>query len=414
MRLAAKIAAALAALAVAQSAGFALLFAGGVAEGTATYFEALEEAAPAALFEACARAGPSWRTELAPFGSLRRAEASRVAGLAAGDYRRVGFNPARFLWATGAPGCAALEVEPATIPGFERRPFGARQLIRIALSLACVAAVWLCVSVPFVRRLARSTAEAERVVADEFRGEVDPGSDDELGRLVRVFNQASRSARRELDARAERERRLLEAMRTFSHEFRTPLCAAKLALGELALESSALGAQLDHLESLLANITALARLEGAELEAPRRETDLEELLERVGARLEPLARRAGVELSWAAATGPAPRALVDPLGIEQALGNIALNAIQHAHKRAAITLHEAPGDRGYRFEVIDDGKAGGARDLGDLLPSRGAGLRIARAVADAHGGEVRIEREGDRTRASLTLASGGARRAARS
>ena len=98
-----------------------------------------------------------------------------------------------------------------------------------------------------------------------------------------------------------------------------------------------------------------------------------------------------------------PREL-DPLRIEQALGNLIENALRHgggevqlsARRNDGTTVFEVsdegPGfPEGFeaqafeRFTRADDGRAGGGAGLG---------LAIARAIAVAHGGEVEITDSG--------------------
>lgn len=84
-----------------------------------------------------------------------------------------------------------------------------------------------------------------------------------------------------------------------------------------------------------------------------------------------------------AAFGP-PAFRGDRVRLAQAVGNLLANAIEHGDGRISVRVSEAAG--AVRLEVGDEGP-GLALPL-EALRRRGHGLRVAAAVAEAHGGRL--------------------------
>jgi signal transduction histidine kinase len=110
----------------------------------------------------------------------------------------------------------------------------------------------------------------------------------------------------------------------------------------------------------------------------------------------------------------------DPHRLAQILDNLVDNAISHAGPGAQVRVTVEPGDM-VKVNVSDTGRGIPAEHLpylfdpfyrGDAARTPGGrhsglGLRIARGLAHAHGGDLRIEsEEGRGTRATLLLPAG--------
>jgi signal transduction histidine kinase len=202
----------------------------------------------------------------------------------------------------------------------------------------------------------------------------------------------------------------LRRERTFvgdaSHELRTPLSVLRTEL-ELAQrrERSAqeLGAvlgsaaeEVDRLSLLAEDLLVLARSDERSLPLKRERVRVADLLERVRRRFGPRAAEAGRELLVAAPDGA--EAQLDPVRLEQALGNLVDNALEHGQGPIRISAARN-GDR-TSFEVSDQGegfpsgldaferftRGGEGRSGGGT----GLGLAIVRVIAEAHGGEAVI------------------------
>lgn len=211
------------------------------------------------------------------------------------------------------------------------------------------------------------------------------------------------------------------------HELRRPLQALALAVPaaaapageELARQAAAALARLER--EVNGEATAGAAKEGVLAVAP--------LLAAAVARWAGLARRAGSAVTLSGGAGAAA-VRGDRDGLERALDNLIVNAVEHGGPRVVVGAEVGAGR--LRIVVRDDGAgrsatarhrrtAGWGRLTGAVSRlggrrRRGHGLRVVRRVAAAHGGELRLRRRGDGTEAVLELplaaAAAGARGAA--
>ena len=176
--------------------------------------------------------------------------------------------------------------------------------IMIALALATIilltAASALLLAERAIRPLERIAAAAEAVNARNLKERLpEPGAQDQLGRLVTVFN----SMLGRLDAAFEAQRRFTTRA---AHELRTPLTIlkgeAQVALGrrrtaeeyEALLRSSL--EEVDKLEQIIDDLLLLARYEGGETDIPSEAVALHEIVRRVADQLRHVAARKGLEL----------------------------------------------------------------------------------------------------------------------
>ncbi|WP_410615749.1 sensor histidine kinase [Amycolatopsis sp. lyj-109] len=200
-----------------------------------------------------------------------------------------------------------------------------------------------------------------------------------------------------LDATAARIGSTLERERAFSaeasHQLRTPLTGLRLQL-EAALETPAADpyaairagiASTDRLERTIEDLLALGR----ERRAPRAELDLGAILEEV--------RQAGEAL-----LGPQRRTLrilredppparVAAAAVRQVVGVLLDNAATHGRGTVTVLARDA-GDA-LAIDVADEGPDLGETDPFATTPTgHGIGLRLARGLAEAEGGRLRLSR----------------------
>ena len=207
-----------------------------------------------------------------------------------------------------------------------------------------------------------------------------------------------------------------------SHELRTPLAILRTELelakrqerspAELRAAIASAGEEVDRLSRLAEDLLVIARSDQGRLPIKREPVELRELLERVSDRFEQRASEAKRSITVEAPSGA--DAELDPLRVEQAMGNLVDNALRHGEGRISLgasangdlaelwVADQGDGlaagfeDRAFeRFTRADEGRTGGGAGLG---------LAIVRAIARAHGGEVRPEG----ARIVLTLPAGGA------
>jgi two-component system OmpR family sensor kinase len=244
-----------------------------------------------------------------------------------------------------------------------------------------------------------------------------PGGGPEVEELRTAFNTMLEHIDDSLAVRAEAEQRLRRFVADASHELRTPLMSVRgyadlfqyAAANEPAERDrhlARLRAEAARMGVLLDDLLLLARLDAAEVEAPlrRADTDLAQL-----AREAADAFRAGHPgHPLTVDTGPAPlRLRLDPVRIRQVLDNLLTNAAMHTPPGTEVSLTLSAGPAGATVRVTDAGPGipDADRDRvfdrfyrADKARSRdrggsGLGLSVARALAEAHGGSLRLARE---------------------
>ena len=189
---------------------------------------------------------------------------------------------------------------------------------------------------------------ADITQADLHRRVPEPGSSDEIARLAITMNEML--AR--LEASSARQQRFVADA---SHEMRSPLASSRAVLEVAALHPgsvdnllAAIGDSLinhQRLETLVADLLTLARLDGSETHKRRVPTDLEALTRTV------VDRRVEPDVTFAC-TGPAI-ALVDGAQIDRVLTNLLDNAARHRRSRTDVTVGR--GDTTVDITVDDDG-----------------------------------------------------------
>ncbi|NCA72240.1 MAG: PAS domain-containing protein [Sphingobacteriia bacterium] len=206
---------------------------------------------------------------------------------------------------------------------------------------------------------------------------------------------------------AERSGRLAamgEMVAGLAHQLRTPLAAALLYVG--SLRQAELGAQeravvaeraierLRHLERLIGDMLQFARGE----DDNRQPFPVADLIDELVCTLEPLARARQVDFKGACQCSPlilngARKALAG------ALTNLLENALEATPAHGCVTLIARQADGELQFIVTDTGRGipveQQARLFEPFFTTRadgtGLGLAIARSVAQAHGGDLRVD-----------------------
>ncbi len=248
-----------------------------------------------------------------------------------------------------------------------------------------------------VEAMRRRAAEIEDT-APEQRLPV-AAADDEIGRLGETLN----AMLDRLEASFAREQTFVSDA---SHELRTPLAILKSEL-ELALRAGRSKEELvdalrsaaeetDRLAQLAEDLLVIARSDRGRLPVRPSCVDARELLEGVRDRFIHRAQQEGRVLEVSAEPGIALS--VDPLRMEQALGNVVDNALRHGAGPVRLAAVEADGvvelrvsDRGEGFPQAFLGRAFDRFTRADDARGRGGsglGLAIVDAIARAHGGKA--------------------------
>ncbi len=270
--------------------------------------------------------------------------------------------------------------------------------------------------------ISRLTQAANAVAGGDLNRNVPGQGNDEVGRLVRSFNEMVNRLR----VTYESQRRLLA---NIAHELRTPLTSIQgyaqgLSDGVFVTEEQrkealdTIGEESERVNELLVQILELARLESGQSGPRIREVDIDEIVGRVLRRHRVEADNSGIELAGPPAGSR--KVLGDEGLIDQAIDNLVRNAIHHTPEGGAVdvgissTSNGVRGATGLRIRVSDTGSGIPPEALphifdrfyranGHEVPENetsngnghgfGLGLSIVREIASSHGGVVSVESE---------------------
>jgi signal transduction histidine kinase len=286
--------------------------------------------------------------------------------------------------------------------------------VGLALLAAGATSAALLIFGPSHRRI-RTLEQAARALG-EGRTEVRAaeGGGDEVSSLAHTFNRMADdlSARASALAASDRARRQLLA--DVSHELMTPLAAIRgytetLAMPEVTFDAETrlryldiIGDETQKLEALIGDLLDLARLEGGGGTLTIEEVPVRELFGRIADRHGPTIRTREIEL----VVDVRPSDLTvdgDAQKLEQALQNLAANALRQMPARGTLTLTAHASGEEAIFTVRDTGPGIPPEHLPHIFerfykvdPSRttttqsgsGLGLSIVRAIVERHGGRV--------------------------
>ena len=300
-------------------------------------------------------------------------------------------------------------------------------LIRYAPSLIIVAVATLVVGGvlaafvvfgPARRRLKGVEEAARRLGAGDLHARAPITGSDEVTAVASAFNAMAEDLASRTEALVEADRVRRQLLADVSHELNTPVTAMRgyletLSMPELSLDDATrakylaiVGDETARLERLIGDLLDLARLEGGGGVLQIATLQVRDLLDRVVARHEQSAQRAGVTLDVEVEPGGEVVA-VDRTRFEQALQNLAANALRYAPAGTSVRLHAAkengmvtirvsdagPGipqehlprvfDRFYKGDssrAVHAGESGGS----------GLGLSIVKAIVERHGAHISV------------------------
>ena len=251
-----------------------------------------------------------------------------------------------------------------------------------------------------VRELTRA---AEQMGKGDLSQRVPVHGDDELALLGATFNRMAASLQR-----LEESRQAMTA--DIAHELRNPLAVQRASLealqdGIYPLTPENLAPILEQnilLNRLVDDLRTLALADADQLQLEIIPTDFQGLVERVVERFTPQAAAQSVEFHMVKSQLPMPLIPLDPLRVEQILGNLLSNALRHAPSQSQVEITTTHASSAVQLTVRDSGRGIPPDALprvferfyrADKSRSRaeggtGLGLAIARQIAQAHGGNL--------------------------
>ncbi len=273
-------------------------------------------------------------------------------------------------------------------------------------AIAAASATAVVISVILTRRIVapvrRLADGATQIASGRYGIQIPVVGEDELASLARAFNGMATA----LAATEQTRTRLIADV---AHELRTPLSTLDgylegLADGVIAPNPgtwTTLRDQTRRLSRLAEDLALVSRAEEGRLQVRPVATDAVRLIHAALQAARPAATSKGISLS---ATSRPERITVtaDPERLQQVLGNLLDNAIQHTPAGGRIEVMASQTPDSVRVEVIDSGEGIPTAELERIFtrfhrvdPARtavsrgsGIGLTVARALVTEHGGDI--------------------------
>ena len=283
-------------------------------------------------------------------------------------------------------------------------------LLVVGTGLAALLIYW-----PMRNRLRSLQNAAQSIGAGESGARAIESGRDEVSMLAHAFNEMAEGLEERTQALVSVNESRRQLLADVSHELMTPLSAIRgyvetMTMANLKLDEKTrqryLGIVFDEterLEHIIGDLLDLARMEGGGGAWKSEPVAVAALFERVQHRHDPMLVNRNITLEKHIAPD-AFEVTGDPNRLEQALQNLAANAVRHTPEGGRVILTADRVDGGLRFVVEDTGTGIPDEHLprvfdrfykvdlsrtGTKVPSgSGLGLSIVQAIVQRHGGKI--------------------------
>jgi signal transduction histidine kinase len=288
-------------------------------------------------------------------------------------------------------------------------------IVAVGLLIAGSAIGALLIFRPTRLRLQSLQQAAQAIGAGEVGVRAPERGGDEVAMLAHAFNEMAgglEERTKALVAVNESRRQLLADV---SHELMTPLAAIRgyvetMTMADVKLDDPTrqrylgiVADETERLEHIIGDLLDLARVEGGGSTWKREPVSVAALFERVLHRHDPLLRAKRIALETRVAPDVTD-VIGDPNRLEQAVQNLAANAVRHTPDGGRVTITADRAGGGVRLVVEDTGPGIPPEHLprifdrfykvdfsrtGTPVPSgSGLGLSIVQAIVMRHGGSI--------------------------
>jgi signal transduction histidine kinase len=351
----------------------------------------------------------------------------------------------------GGPGFRGIRPTPVIVDGalvgvvvvLPVAPFGfllgryAPTLALVASGALLVGAALAAVTIfgPARKRLRAVEDAARRLGGGDLTARAPSQGGDEAAAVAQAFNAMADDLGERAKALAASDQARRQLLADVSHELNTPVTAMRGYLETLTMPDfpideakrtrylSIVGEETARLERIVGDLLDLARLEGGGGSLQLEDVSVAQLFDRIVARHERAAAAAGVLITSSIQPG-ADTLRGDRDRMEQALQNLAANALRYAPRGTTIEIGARKTSEGVSLTVSDQGpgiapehlphvfdrfyKAEASRS-GQRDPSAGSGLglSIVKAIVERHGGTVAVKSEPGHTVFTLGLRAEG-------
>jgi signal transduction histidine kinase len=275
-----------------------------------------------------------------------------------------------------------------------------------------VALIAFVVFGPVRRRLRQMQEATDRLGQGDLQARAPEEGGDEVAAVASSFNRMAEELATRADALQASDRARRQLLADVSHELNTPLTAMRgyletLSMPDLDIDvvmrQRYLGIVTEEsyrLERIVGDLLDLARLEGGGTTMQRATVEVPALFERVAKRHERDMAARRVQLVQIVAPG-AETVAGDPDRLEQAIQNLAANALRHTPDGGTLTMSAERVGANVRLSVADTGPGIAPEHLAQIFDrfykvdvsrkssgGSGLGLSIAKAIVERHGGTI--------------------------